>query len=199
LLFVVTGISVISQQKAKIRVGLNAAMAYPQDGLGFTGDWDIRYNFSNRFNAGIMFNGSIQNKDNINNGGTNLSTFNGSTGFMAHGDYYFNKPGSIFATFLGGGIGSIKVANIQIGTIEQSGEGFGKFAVSAENTTQALIRGGFEAGHFRMALNYHIIPRSTLYDLVNLSIGSTRNNYVSLSIGFYLGGGRWSKSASKLQ
>lgn len=199
LLSVLTVLIADAQEKGKIRVGFNGALAIPQAGLGFTGDWDIRYNISNRVNAGIMFNGSLQTKDLISNGGiTSQLTLNGSTGILAHGDYYFNKPGSVFATFIGGGIGTIKVGNIQIASFEQSGEGFGRFAVSAENTSQGLIRGGFEAGHFRMTLNYYIIPESALYDLVNMTVGSTRNSYVSLSIGFYLGGGRWSRSVSRL-
>jgi outer membrane protein X len=186
-----------AQEKGKIRVGLNAAMAIPQSGIGFAGDWDIRYNISNRMNAGIMFNSSLQAKDIKYSGGLMTQfTFNGSTGYLAHGDYYFNKPGSIFASFVGGGIGMIEVGNIQMSSF-QDNEGISGFAVSAEKKTQGLLRAGFEVGHFRVVLNYHIIPRSTLYDLLDFSIGSTQNNFLGLSLGFYLGGGRWSKSSPK--
>jgi hypothetical protein len=56
-----------------------------------------------------------------------------------------------------------------------------------------VLRGGFEAGHFRMALDYYLIPKSEVYDLSNNLLGFTKNSYLNLSIGFYLWGGKWSK------
>jgi hypothetical protein len=44
-----------------------------------------------------------------------------------------------------------------------------------------------------MAADYNIVASSTLVDIQNNPIGTTGNNYLNLSIGFYIGGGHWRK------
>jgi len=41
-------------------------------------------------------------------------------------------------------------------------------------------RAGFELGHFRTALEYNIAGKT----------GSINNNYLSIKLGFFIGGGR---------
>jgi hypothetical protein len=62
-------------------------------------------------------------------------------------------------------------------------------------TLGGALRAGFEAGKFRMALEYYLIPATTKYDVVNIMKpeGSSANSYLSLNVGFYFGGGKWKK------
>ena len=66
---------------------------------------------------------------------------------------------------------------------------------SPENTFGGAIHAGFEAGRFRMALEYYIIPETPKYNVDNIMqvAGTSANNYLSLNVGFYFGGGKWKK------
>jgi len=195
LLVIVFAMSLNAQEKGKIRVGLDAGLALPNAGAGFDGGLDIRYNIMNNVNVGLKFTGGILVKD-ITQTPTMVSlTASVLSSSLATSDYYFSKGISIFAPFLGGGLGFYNVLNM---------------GLSASGTTQpnlpsntstfltqsrfgGLLRGGFELGHFRMGLEYYLIPRSSLVDINNIVIGTTANSYLNLSIGFYLGGGHWKK------
>ena len=49
-----------------------------------------------------------------------------------------------------------------------------------------MIRGGIELGKLRLAFEYNIIPKTDFE-----SGGSISNSYFGVSIGFYVGGGKW--------
>lgn len=44
-----------------------------------------------------------------------------------------------------------------------------------------------------MGVEYNIIPDSDLQDLDGNIIGTASNSYLGIHLGFYVGGGRWSK------
>lgn len=188
LLVVVIAFNVNAQEKGKIRVGLDAGLALPNAGAGFNGDLDLRYNIMDNLNAGVKFGFAALAKDLSLSAGT--ATASAMTHLLATSDYYFNKPASSFAPFLGGGLGSYSIGNIQVLSSSSQSTPSG---LLIEQKFGGLLRGGFEAGHFRMALEYYLIPNSTLVDMNNNKVGTTRNSYLNLAIGFYLGGGRWKK------
>ncbi len=186
-----------AQEKGKIRVGLDAGLALPNAGAGFDGSLDIRYNIMDNVNVGIKFNGGLLLKDIAVDEAANTASITTSviSSTLATSDYYFNNGNNSFAPFLGGGLGFYKIVNIEISatgtdtpTPPTDMSGF-----QGENKFGGLLRGGFEAGHFRMALEYYLIPQSTLLDLNNASIGTTGNSFLNLTLGFYLGGGKWRK------
>lgn len=187
ILLVALTCNVVAQEKGKVRIGLDAGLAFPNRGIGIDGGIDIRYNFMSNFNAGIKFGLAALAKDIVNTPLNYSATAGAATYTLFHGDYYFNKPASSFAPFLGAGAGSFTVANVHVDAANQS--------VSSNILTDSkygvLLRGGFEAGKFRMALEYYMIPPSTLVDIYNARFGTTGNNFLNLSIGFYIGGGRW--------
>ena len=186
-------LSASAQEQGKIRVGTNLGLGFPNAGLGFAIDLDARYNITNNINAGILltsFGGFKDLSADVNSGLTTM-TMGGSSGYLAHGDYYFSEGTSSFAPFLGAGLGGFNVSNIQVSSDESGSTG----SLSFSDATKfgGVIRGGFEAGHFRMGLSYYLIPSSDLYDLNGARIGTTGNSYLNLTLGFYLGGGHWKK------
>ena len=189
-----SAIGVNAQEQGKIRVGADLGLALPNAGIGFAADLDARYNITDNINAGILLTSFAGVKDitaDINNTLTTM-TVGGSSGFLVHGDYYFNKGTNSFAPFLGAGLGAFGVSNIQI-TSNDNSSSAGSLSVSDESKFGGVIRGGFEAGHFRLGLSYYLIPSSSLYDLTATRVGSTGNSYLNLTLGFYLGGGSWRK------
>ena len=56
-----------------------------------------------------------------------------------------------------------------------------------------MLRGGFETGHFRLALEYNLVASSKLPGFNSNGTSTTvksKNGYISLKIGFLIGGGR---------
>jgi hypothetical protein len=147
-------------------------------------------------NAGIKFTGDILIKDiAVDNAAQTVSMTAGVIGStLATGDYYFTKGTSIFAPFLGAGLGIYNVVNVGV---TASGTDIpttpNTAGITAEDKFGGLIRGGFELGHFRMGLEYYLVPSSNLYDLNSNVIGVSNNSFLQLSVGFYFGGGHWKK------
>ena len=106
---------------------------------------------------------------------------------MATFDYHFNKSGSSFVPFVGGGLGYVSVANIgfdsdTVGTNDD---------LEADGKLGGMIRAGFEWGKFRLGLDYNLIPKSDLEDIDGNEIGTSKNSYLGISLGFFVGGGKW--------
>jgi len=128
--------------------------------------------------------------NNSNNSTTSTVGIIGSS--LITSDYYFNKPYSSFAPFLGGGFGTYTISNVT-STIVTGTTSSSLTNPLKEHKFGGLLRGGFEAGRFRLALEYYLVPNSTAVDINNTPIGKVGNSYVNLNLGFYLGGGKWKK------
>ncbi|MDD3078122.1 MAG: hypothetical protein PHH37_03335 [Paludibacter sp.] len=190
---VVIGIQAsFGQTQGKIRVGFDLGLALPHAGAGITGDLDARYNITDNINAGILLSSAALLKDISASSTTGTLVVGANSAFLVHGDYYFGKGLSLFSPFLGAGLGKYSVSNIQITSDDTSADA-NSISVPSESKFGGLIRGGFELGHFRMALSYNMIPASSVYDLSSNYVGTTGNNFVNLSLGFYFGGGHWKK------
>jgi len=198
LLVIAIAFTTSAQEKGKIRVGFDAGLALPSAGAGFNGDLDIRYNIMDNVNVGLKFNGGFMFKDIYFDEVANTASITTSiiSSTLLTSDYYFNDGTKSFAPFLGGGLGLYKVFNLGM-TV--SGSETPTPPTSTTNILPAskfggLLRGGFEAGHFRMALEYYLIPSSSLYDITTTTYsGITKNSFLNLTLGFYLGGGKWRK------
>jgi len=198
LLIVAFAFSANAQEKGKIRVGFNGGLALPNLGAGLNGDLDIRYNIMDNLNAGVKFTGGMLVKDLTEDvaNGTASATAGVISSTLVTSDYYFSKGTSIFAPYLGGGLGFYKVMNIGItasgSTTPTPPSDYSAF--TPESKFGGLIRGGFELGHFRMGLEYYLAPSSNVIDMTSMTAsGTTANSYLSISLGFYLGGGHWKK------
>lgn len=198
LLLCVFVVSLNAQEKGKIRVGGNLGLTIPAGGAGMAIDLlDIRYNILDNLNAGIKFGGAFMVRDAAEIG-ENMGevTMHVNSNFMLVGDYYFNKGTSIFAPFVGGGIGSFSVFDLyaQVESGESYNYQYDELPVTS-NTLGGALRAGFELGKFRMALEYYIIPQTPKYNVANIMqpAGNSNNSYLSLNMGFYFGGGKWKK------
>ena len=107
-----------------------------------------------------------------------------SGSYLATGDYYLMNNYS-FRPFVGAGAGIFSLAGVE----SNSGSG----EVSAGIKFGGMIRGGVEVSHFRLGLEYNIVPKTTFtgYDQDgNLTSGLTSNNsYIGVKIGVCFGGG----------
>jgi len=105
--------------------------------------------------------------------------------YLATGDYYFTNNYA-FRPFAGAGAGIYSVAAMEVNSQNGKISGGSKFG--------QLVRAGFEAGHFRVGLEYNIVPKTT-YEGYNADGDyvtglSSSNNYMGIKIGVCFGGGR---------
>jgi hypothetical protein len=107
-----------------------------------------------------------------------------SGSYLATADYYFSDNYS-FRPFAGTGAGIFTLGSIE--TNSTSGE------VSAGSKFGGMFRAGVEVSHFRLGIEYNIIPKTTFtgYDNQgNLTNGLTSNNsYIGIKFGVCFGGG----------
>lgn len=199
LLLTLCVVSLNAQEKGKIRVGGNLGLTIPTGGAGLAIDLlDIRYNILDNLNAGVKFGGAYMIRDLITDVNQTSAevTMHLNSNFMLVGDYYFNKGTSIFAPFVGGSIGSFSVYDLYMQAESGTEVNYQIEEMPVPSRTfGGALRGGFELGKFRMALEYYLIPQTPKYNVANImqQDGTSANSYLSLNIGFYFGGGKWRK------
>lgn len=118
-----------------------------------------------------------------------------NTSFAYTYDYYFHKSGSgsSFTPYVGAGLKYYSLANVEIyNTDNNLPDGF---SPAVNGKMGGLIRAGFEWGKFRMGLEYNLLPDSDLEDLNDNIVGTAKNGYLGIHIGFFVGGGKWGKKA----
>ncbi|MGB4775642.1 MAG: hypothetical protein WBP45_10740 [Daejeonella sp.] len=102
--------------------------------------------------------------------------------YLATGDYYFSN--SAFRPFLGVGSG---IYNLEIERYTFLPDGtFYATTIVKETKFGGLVRGGLEAGHFRVALEYNIMSQIDDH---------TQGSHLGIKVGGFLGGGRRFKKA----
>ena len=105
--------------------------------------------------------------------------------YLATGDYYFTNNYAL-RPFVGAGAGIFSLAGIEVNSSSENISGGSEFG--------GMVRGGIEAGHFRLGLEYNLVPKTTFegYDSNgNYVTGLTSsNNYIGIKIGACIGGGR---------
>lgn len=181
---------VSAQQKDGFRVGIDLGYAIPTVGGGgviFT--VEPKYNIANNINVGIKFGVAAMIKDIKYSNGQSTSAKVGAVSFYTGTfNYYFNKSGKDFVPFVGGGISYNSLANIEVNANNNN-----NVIINLDTNSKigGLLMGGFEYQHFRMALEYNIIPSSKLQDINGGNLGTISNSYFGINLGFYIGGGKW--------
>jgi hypothetical protein len=108
----------------------------------------------------------------------------GSSSYLATGDYYFSDNYS-FRPFAGAGGGLFQLASASV-------SGNGSESSGASSKFGGMIRAGIEVSHFRLGLEYNLIPKSTLdgYDSNgNPAKVISKNSYIGIKLGVCFGGG----------
>ena len=123
------------------------------------------------------------------NGDINDVSVKASGSYLLTGDYYLKNQYS-FRPFVGAGLGAFTIATAEVTTNTGAVSGGTKFG--------GMVRAGLEAGHFRLGLEYNLVPKTTFdgYDENgNPTTGLTSNNsYIGIKLGVCIGGGRKSSS-----
>lgn len=178
-----------AQVAEKFRVGLDLGLVPANKGFGLSFMLEPKYNIKDNMNIGLRL-GSTAIIKNVNTVTTLKSgALQGISSYTGTFDYYFSN-GDTFVPFLGGGIGLNSVVNVIVGDI--SAENNLK-TIPSNTSIGGLIRGGFESGKFRMALEFNILPKSPSYSITGTKLGDVSNSYLGIDLGFYVGGGKWGK------
>jgi outer membrane protein X len=106
--------------------------------------------------------------------------------YLLTGDYYFTE--TTVRPFAGAGLGIFSLA------AAASNSNGTTASASAGTKFGEMIRAGVEISHFRVGVEYNIVP-ATKYDMVNVNTGnkqtySTKNGYIGIKLGFCIGGGK---------
>ena len=108
--------------------------------------------------------------------------------YLATGDYYFSQ--TKVRPFAGAGLGIYKLA---AASASSNGSTTTTASASAGSKFGEMVRAGVELSHFRVGVEYNIVP-STKLETVNSSgvhtTTSTKNGYLGIKVGFVIGGGR---------
>jgi len=152
----------------KVDVGFGYALPSNGSGTkaGATFTIQPHYRLTDEFAVGLRMEGAAIGYENNSTGDTKISVL---ASYCATGEYYFSNEG--FRPFVGAGVGFFDQASAQVNDNTD-----GNVVVSAATSGfGAFPEVGFEAGHFRMSVDYNVVGHS--------------NSYASVKIGFFLGGG----------
>lgn len=103
--------------------------------------------------------------------------------YLVTGDYYFTS--STVRPFAGAGLG---IYSLAAASTEDNGA-----SVSSGSKFGEMIRAGVELSHFRVGVEYNIVPKTTM-EYVNVNgvktTTSMKNGYIGIKVGFCIGGGK---------
>lgn len=185
ILFVGMTPDIFSQVKGKVRGGLDiGGGCIANGGNGFTMPVDLNfgYNPNKNMTVGVKLGISSMLLETHSNDGTTTFNFNISGTY----NYYWGTRTNLTIPFVGCGFGLYMVYN-----------GFSDYwgpIHSTESKFGGFITTGVEIGKVRLALKYELIPASKVAQDLKIT-----NSYLTLTAGFYLGGGTRKKAAAALE
>ncbi|HZY79739.1 MAG TPA: outer membrane beta-barrel protein [Cyclobacteriaceae bacterium] len=203
VLFVVFGTATVQAQSFKaFRVGLGVGYASPAgEGTkaGLLIYLEPSYRLTDAIVVGLKAEGAVMARAArvTQNGQTTTAkgTVSAAGSYTLNGQYYLMNGG--FRPFVGAGFGIYSLGSIS-GTA--SSDGTSSSSSGEVSTSSAKFgfypRVGFDAGHFTMNVEYNIIGKSTNSYQVNSNgtitnaTSESKNNYLGIRIGFFIGGGR---------
>ncbi len=106
--------------------------------------------------------------------------------YLATGDYYFTS--NVVRPFGGIGLGIYSLASASASNSSGSAGVGSKFG--------EMVRAGVEISHFRVGLEYNIVPTTNVIGVDsqgNEFTGKSKNSYMGIKIGAVIGGGRIKK------
>ncbi len=195
-----------AQEKGKFRFGIDigyASLNEADDGGGFVYYFEPKYNITKNMNVGIRCGGAFlakatENRNNELNGRLSFIDIGINSSILGTFDYYFNKGNSSFAPFIGAGAGVGFVSNTEIDfeifDLDEEDNNTNE-EIEGEFVFGGMIRAGFEWSKFRLSLDYNITPDTALENLDGKRVGTSKNSYLGITLGFYLGGGKWKNNS----
>ena len=180
-----------SQKKGGFRVGLDLGYVPAGGGGGGMLSIEPKYNIKDNMNIGLRLGAAAVVRDLVSSNNQNSTAKVAGIGsYVGTYDYYFHKSGSgsSLAPYLGGGVGYYTLANVEVDATTST-----TLNPAVSGVMGGLIRGGIEWAGFRMGLEYNFIPDSDLENLNGDKVGTAKNAYLGIHIGFFVGGGKWGK------
>jgi hypothetical protein len=135
-----------------------------------------------RLETDITVSGTSLSSNSLNN-----TTYKAqaSASYLATGDYYFTTED--FKPFGGVGLGVFTTAGLKV----NDGNGSNNTA-NASTKFGELVRAGFDYRHLRVAIEYNIVPKTTVAASTSTSGDGydITNSYLGIKIGVLIGGGK---------
>lgn len=146
-----------------------------------------KYAVMENLSVGIRFEGAIIARfSGYNDDGTEGDADVKAHGsYLATGDYYFSNNYSA-RPFLGVGVGLFSLAGTQISSTTSGVD-------VSTNKFGSMLRGGVELKHFRLGLEYNIIPQTKFSGYNNNGDPAelkAKNSYLGIKVGVCIGGGK---------
>ncbi len=180
-----------AQKQGAFRVGFDGGVAIPRGGAGILAAIEPKYNIIDNLNIGLKMGLAAMAKEISWTSGN--EPVDGEAGANASllltCDYYLNRGGRS-AFYIGAGGGYFILANVKVDDASNAEE---LNDIALTNKPGGLVRLGFESCKFRMGMEYNLIPETELQNTAGSVIGTSRNSYMGLHLGFYIGGGKWGK------
>jgi outer membrane protein W len=175
LAFLVTFSNAQSTEYKPFRVDFGMGYAIPGGGKGAKAgllfSLEPKFAVTDNITTGVRFEGAILGRATTN---ADVVQVSASGSYLLTGDYYFTT--NAFRPFAGAGIGLYHTAAAVVDVNSNTDPN-----VFAEgNKFGGMLRGGFDYGHFRMALEYNMVSKTASYS----------NSYLGIKLNFFLGGGR---------
>ncbi len=165
------------------KVDVSTGFALPLGGsgsskVGFLFVVEPKYAVAEQFSIGLRLEVAAMARGTVIGGTEFEGQVQGNGSYLATGDYYFNN--NKFRPFIGAGAGLYTIGSVDVNSANPSDP----INVPTENKFGFMFRGGFEAGHFRLGIEYNAIGKSQY---------SENNSYIGFKIGACIGGGRYKK------
>jgi outer membrane protein X len=166
------------------KVDVSLGYAIPQ-GTGAKGGLifavEPKYAVTEAISVGLRLEGAamVRGLSNTNDPDNLDGEVSAAGSYLATGDYYFST--NKFRPFLGGGFGLYQIASATIVN------GSSNLETPSSSEFGGMIRGGFEAGHFRLGVEYNFVPETTFQN------NTFKNGYLGIKLGVCIGGGRYVK------
>jgi len=185
----------VSHNFKPFRVDVMTAYAIPggsgaKGGVAFS--LEPRYSFIDKFSVGLRMEAAITARGWVAPDGSSASAAVAASGsYLATSDYYYTSK--FFRAFSGVGTGIYTIASASVTTNNQNGS----MSLGGGSKFGGMIRSGFDIAHFRFAVEYNLIGKSS--QTVSDGSGGTttvtsKNSYTAIKIGFFIGGGRQQKT-----
>ena len=145
-----------------------------------------KYAVADQLNVGLRIELAVMARAFPYSDGTYSSTNVSVSGSdLVTGDFYFTTTS--FRPFIGAGGGVYRLASAST-----NDNGYASDVASATKLG-AMIRAGFEVGHFRLAVEYNFIGNSTVQvsdNYGNVSSTMAKNSYLGIKLGGWIGFGK---------
>ena len=207
-LFAVTTTDVFAQVQEKFRGGLDAGLGriFPitegKSKFVPLADLNLGYNLNKNMTVGIKVGANLGDALTFNYDDypyKQIFSFTDILNFTGTYTYYFGTRTNLVVPFIGGGLG-LYVMKTRY-DVHIPDYLFNRSDLSPVDKLGGFFTAGVEIGKFRVSARYDLLPVTTVtlysYDGSSPSITEKlKNNYVSVNVGFYIGGGNRKKAAA---